>query len=51
MQDHFPQIINIWQPALKEELTSEDAREVATNVVGFFLLLAKWKNEVTNYAA
>jgi hypothetical protein len=31
-----------WQPRLRRRLTSEDAREIAKNLAGFFTILAEW---------
>ncbi|MDB5098873.1 MAG: hypothetical protein JWM80_3294 [Cyanobacteria bacterium RYN_339] len=38
-------IRDIWQPASARPLTREDSREIASNVVGFFELLAKWEEQ------
>jgi hypothetical protein len=32
----------LWQPRTTRPLTTEDAREIAENVVGFFQLLHEW---------
>jgi hypothetical protein len=32
----------IWEPRLGHELTCEDARRIATNLTGFFSVLAEW---------
>ena len=32
----------VWQPRLGRELSREDARQIAANVVGFFSVLAEW---------
>lgn len=34
--------IELWQPRLGRELTREDARQIAENVIGFFSVLAEW---------
>jgi hypothetical protein len=31
-----------WQPRIGRDLSSEDARQIATNVSGFFSVLAEW---------
>lgn len=38
--------IDAWQPGYKRKLTSEDARQIAENMNGFFNTLMEWeKNE------
>jgi hypothetical protein len=32
----------VWQPRLGRDLSSEDARQIAANVTGFFSVLAEW---------
>ena len=32
----------VWQPRLGRDLSREDARQVAANVIGFFSVLAEW---------
>jgi hypothetical protein len=32
----------VWQPRLGHGLSSEDARQIAANVSGFFSVLAEW---------
>jgi hypothetical protein len=32
----------IWRPRLSRDLSSEDARQIAVNVTGFFAVLAAW---------
>jgi hypothetical protein len=32
----------VWQPRLGRDLSSEDARQIAENVTGFFAILAEW---------
>jgi hypothetical protein len=32
----------VWQPRLGRDLSSEDARQIAANVSGFFSVLAEW---------
>lgn len=34
----------IWQPRVGRDLTDEDARQIAENVVGFFAVLAEWSH-------
>lgn len=38
-------IRDIWQPASVRPLTREDCREIASNVVGLFELLARWEEQ------
>lgn len=44
--DHFRGPIcrtrQVWQPRLGREVTDEEARHIASNVTGFFALLAEW---------
>lgn len=37
--------IKVWQPFSKEPLTLEDAREIVSNMVGFFEVLMEWDAE------
>jgi hypothetical protein len=32
----------IWQPRFGRDLSREDARQIAANVIGFFSVLAQW---------
>lgn len=32
----------VWQPRLGRDLSREDARHIAENVTGFFVVLAEW---------
>jgi chemotaxis regulatin CheY-phosphate phosphatase CheZ len=32
----------VWQPRLGRDLSSENARQIAANVSGFFAVLAEW---------
>ena len=32
----------VWQPRLGRDLSPEDARQIASNVAGFFSVLAEW---------
>ena len=32
----------VWQPRLGRDLSREDARQIVTNVTGFFSVLAEW---------
>jgi len=41
--DIIDQTIKAWQPYYEKELTSEDAREIVTNVSDFFKILQRWK--------
>lgn len=36
--------IRVWEPRFGCELTEEDARRVTHNVIGFFEVLAEWRN-------
>jgi hypothetical protein len=40
-----------WQPRLRRDLSSEDARQIVENVAGFFSVLAGWsRTEMTDPA-
>ncbi|WP_156948665.1 hypothetical protein [Bradyrhizobium sp. WSM1417] len=39
------QTIAVWQPCTDRALTREDAREIASNVIGFFRVLREWSEE------
>ena len=32
----------VWQPRLGRDLTPDEARQISTNVTGFFAVLAEW---------
>jgi hypothetical protein len=32
----------VWQPRLGQDISREDARQIAENVTGFFSVLAEW---------
>ena len=32
----------VWQSRIRRDLTDEDARQIAENVIGFFAILAEW---------
>ena len=32
----------VWKPRLARDLSREDARDIAANVIGFFTILAEW---------
>ncbi len=34
--------VEVWQPYYDRKLTTEDAREIATNLVEFFNILVEW---------
>ena len=36
------QTLTLWKPRLGRDLSREDAREIAENVIGFFTVLAEW---------
>ncbi len=36
----------VWQPLYEKELTLEDTREIASNVVEFFNILVEWDEEL-----
>ena len=47
ISDEFlDETIRMFQPYSKEQLTREDAREIAQNFVGFFEVLLEWDREV-----
>lgn len=37
--------IAVWQPRLRRRLSSEDAREIAGNITGFFSTLVEWSRQ------
>ena len=37
----------VWQPRLERDLSREDARQIAENVTGFFMLLGEWSRAET----
>jgi hypothetical protein len=43
MDTKLQDIINIWQPSAARSLTEEDAREIASNLNGFFHVLSDWE--------
>jgi hypothetical protein len=44
-EEFLDQTIKVWQPYSGRTLTHQDARDIATNMVGFFQLLAEWDRE------
>ena len=43
---HFTErTLDLWQQRTSQKLTDDDAREMATNMAGFFGLLAAWDRE------
>jgi hypothetical protein len=34
--------LTLWKPRLRRDLSREDARQIAENVIGFFNILAEW---------
>jgi hypothetical protein len=44
-EEFLDQTIEVWQPHSERTLTREDAREIITNVVGFFQVLKEWDRE------
>jgi len=36
------QTLRVWQPRSPEQLTRDDARQIADNIAGFFSVLAEW---------
>jgi len=43
---NFPErTLDFWQARTSQKLTDDDAREMATNMAGFFRLLAAWDRE------
>jgi hypothetical protein len=42
--------LTVWKPRLRRDLSREDAREIAENVIGFFTILAEW-SQVERLAA
>lgn len=47
LSDEFlDETIRVWQPRCPDKkLTREDAREITTNMVGFFKVLMEWDRE------
>jgi len=43
--DMLDRTLQVWQPWSGRPLTREDAREITTNVSGFFMVLADWAAE------
>lgn len=43
MDTKLQDIINIWQPSAARSLNEEDAREIASNLNGFFQVLSEWE--------
>ena len=41
--DFIDRTLQVWQRCSPRELTSEDARQIACNVTGFFKILAEWE--------
>jgi hypothetical protein len=44
-EEGLDQTIKVWQPHSERTLTREDAREITTNLVGFFRVLMEWERE------
>jgi hypothetical protein len=43
LKDHLTRRTRlVWQPRLGRDLSTEDARQIAANVSGFFSVLAEW---------
>ena len=38
--------LEVWQPLSARQLSDEDAREILTNVTGFFGVLARWDRDL-----
>jgi hypothetical protein len=34
--------LTVWKSRLERDLSREDAREIAENIIGFFTILAEW---------
>jgi hypothetical protein len=45
MDDLTQRTRQVWQPRLGRDLSHEDARQIAANVTGFFLVLAEWSRD------
>ena len=39
------EVVGVWQRRSSEQLTLEDGRQIVTNLVGYFNLLARWSKE------
>lgn len=44
-EECLDQTIKVWQPYSERTLTREDAREITTNLAGFFRVLMEWERE------
>lgn len=44
-QDLLGETLRVWQPRADGRLTDDDAREIVSNVAGFFRLLAEWDRD------
>lgn len=44
-QDFPEETLRVWQPRADGCLTEDDAREIITNIAGFFSLLAEWDQD------
>jgi len=42
-QQLIERTLEVWQPRTPRTLTTEDARQIAENVVGFFGVLLEWE--------
>ena len=43
--DLIDRTLEVWQPRLGRDLTREDARQIAENIVGFVEILNEWRIE------
>jgi hypothetical protein len=43
--EYLDRTIEFWQPRAERRLTREDAREMATNLIGFFRVLEEWSRD------
>jgi hypothetical protein len=44
-KDFLDQTVQVWQQYSERALTREDARKIATNVLGFVQVLREWAHE------
>ena len=44
-QDLVEDTLALWRPRTTRDLSGEDAREIAANLVGFFKILSEWEAE------
>jgi hypothetical protein len=43
--------ISLWQSRAQRDLSTEDARQITENIIGFFTILSEWSRSETSRAA